>query len=368
MSTTSIAQICTLIQNGNNYKQWRVMINAVLLENGIYDLEDLSTQFKKLKVEHYNSDDSTRNIVKLESISKRLIYSSIHYDHFAYVENMTGFEMLGVLETKFGKNGENISRMDKILKLFEWKKGETNIIQYLSTKRTLFTDVNSNPLLVGGVKQILPEEFLVAATIMGLPDDIRKICLSWSNKKLASMEYLEGKLTTTGSSWNPIEINSIKNAETKQESNTKTWRKRIPCPHCNRIGHKEERCWVKHPHLRPNKTNAVEVLAVSKIPEVNAVENSNYFLLDSGSEVHICNNRNLMHDLKEVATPVRTANGLTSDIESQGSIKLPFLHGTINEVLCGANWKNILSISKLVVDYNLVVEFTKESALIKKGK
>ena len=30
-----------------------------------YDLEDLSTQFKKLKVEHYNSDDNTRNIVKL---------------------------------------------------------------------------------------------------------------------------------------------------------------------------------------------------------------------------------------------------------------------------------------------------------------
>ena len=63
MSTTSIAQIYTLIQNGNNYKQWRLMINAVLLENGIYDLEDLSIQFKELKEEHYNYDDNTRNIL-----------------------------------------------------------------------------------------------------------------------------------------------------------------------------------------------------------------------------------------------------------------------------------------------------------------
>ena len=86
--------------------------------------------------------------------------------------------MVEILEAKLAKSGDNTPRMDKILKLFEWKKHNTNMIEYISTKRTLFADVNDNP----PKEQVLPEEYLVASVIMGLPEDIRKICLSWSTK------------------------------------------------------------------------------------------------------------------------------------------------------------------------------------------
>ena len=48
MPFSGTVQITKLAQNGNNYKQWKVIIDAVLLENGIYDHVGLSTSFKKI--------------------------------------------------------------------------------------------------------------------------------------------------------------------------------------------------------------------------------------------------------------------------------------------------------------------------------
>ena len=58
------------------------------------------------------------------------------------------------------------------------------------------------------------------------------------------------------------------------------------CNHCKKPGHDEERWWIKNPNLKPKKMNAVEILAVEKISNVNVVEQET-FLLDSGSEVHM---------------------------------------------------------------------------------
>src|SRR3990167_4359224 len=361
-STSGIMQMSKLAQNGSNYKQWRVVIDAMFLENSIFSIKDLSKVFKTLKVVDYDKNDDTRGIVRQEAIAKRLIYSSIHNDHFAYLESMTGSEMLDTLDCKFSKSGENTPRMDKILKLFEWKKNEGNIIQYISEKRTLFTDVNSNPPTIKGAEQILPEEFLVAAVIMGLPEDIRKICLGWSNKKLSSMEYLETKLTT-GTAWNPIEINGLK--DKRKDSSKERPRRRIrTCSHCGKTGHDKERCWELHPELKPKKSNAVEVLSVSKALQINSVEGSNQFLLDSGSEVHICNDEKRLQEIVEIDVPLKTANGATVGVHRQGSIKLSFLKQKLNEVLCGDNWKNILSVGRLVVDFDLTVIYSKERAVI----
>jgi len=79
MSTsTNSAQLTKLTQNGSNYKQWKVMLEAFFLKHGIYDLKQLSDAFDILKVADYYKDDDTRSIVKLEATAKRLIYSSIH--------------------------------------------------------------------------------------------------------------------------------------------------------------------------------------------------------------------------------------------------------------------------------------------------
>ena len=88
-----------------------------------------------------------------------------------------------------------------------------------------------------GTDQILPEEYLVAAVIMGLPDDVRKTCLRWSNKKLSSMEYLETKLTS-GIAWNPIEINVVQDKSKKKariDQREHRGRKIRSCDHCGKL-------------------------------------------------------------------------------------------------------------------------------------
>ena len=94
------------------------MLEAFLLENGIYNLKELSEQFEQLEIKDYSKDDDNKNIVKLESTAKRLIYSSIHADHFAYVENLTGYKMTEVIRENFSKSNENAPRIDKIIQLF----------------------------------------------------------------------------------------------------------------------------------------------------------------------------------------------------------------------------------------------------------
>src|SRR3990167_10984699 len=75
---------------------------------------------------------------------------------------------------KFGKVNQE-SRLEKIIKFLQWKKNEDNYISYFSKKRTMYSDLNS------GMKpeQLLPEEFLVASTVMGLDKNIQKVIFSW---------------------------------------------------------------------------------------------------------------------------------------------------------------------------------------------
>ena len=89
------------------------------------------------------------------------------------------------------------------------------MIEYISMKRTLFADVNTNPPKDSkGNELLLSEEYLVAAVIMGLPEEMRKSCM---NKKLTTMINLETKLSA-GKAMIRIEINRIQsNKSTEKE-------------------------------------------------------------------------------------------------------------------------------------------------------
>lgn len=91
---------------------------------------------------------------------------------------------------------------------------------------------------------------------------------------------------------------------------------------------------------------------------------NNWFLIDSGSEVNVCNNRELMHGLRRKEVPVKTASGETVTVKEQGKIKLDFMENAMDDTLCGINWKNILSVGRLVVNNELTVEFSKDNSCI----
>jgi hypothetical protein len=83
-------------------------------------------------------------------------------------------------------------------------------------------------------------------------------------------------------------------AKPKEDKLRKT--KRV-CKYYKKLGHNEDKCWIKHPSLRPqNKTNEdilEEVSLVSYTETALYSENSTEWILDSGATSHICSNRAL---------------------------------------------------------------------------
>ena len=207
---------------------------------------------------------------------------------------------------------------------------------------------------------------------MGLPEEMRKSCMGWSNKKLTTMNYLETKLSA-GSAMNPIEINRIQsNRSIEKEKNdlikNSNSRRVKLCDHCKRRGHDENNCWIKHPHLRPKRSHAVEILSVTgdRCVEINSIQTPK-FLVDSDSEVHVCNNFTRILEPESVQVPVKTADGALKTLNKQGKIKLDILEDKVSGTLFDSNWKNILSIGRLVVDHGLSFHFEKEASVIRKG-
>ena len=113
---------------------------------------------------------------------------SIHGDHYGYLEGKNAEEMRVILENKFGKVNQE-SRLEKIIKFFNWKKNDDNFISYFSKKRTMFSDIKA------GMKpeEILPEEFLVAQLLSLITDSLMELITCYKeeyNKDNVMLLYL----------------------------------------------------------------------------------------------------------------------------------------------------------------------------------
>ena len=62
-----------------------------------------------------------------------------------------------------------------------------------------------------------------------------------------------------------------------------------------------------------------------------------------------------MVDLEECDQQVKTANGTITSISTKGSISIDGIQ--LNNVLCGKNWNNIISVGNLVYDHKYSVIF-----------
>ena len=72
----------------------------------------------------------------------------------------------------------------------------------------------------------------------------RKICSSWSNKKLATMNYLKQNYSAVVQAG--IRSKSIKGTKIRLNDQKEEWRNAIIV---KKPGHDEERCWIKKPKL-----------------------------------------------------------------------------------------------------------------------
>ncbi|KNZ49275.1 hypothetical protein VP01_510g12 [Puccinia sorghi] len=144
-----------------------------------------------------------------------------------------------------------------------------------------------------------------------------------------------------------------------------------PNAHNTRAPHPQHRCWMLHPHLRPNSSNPARAEQSVSSFHSSISHPSMNFVLDSGSSAHMISNLNLFFsiDIKEEGI-VRTSSGAKSlKIKGIGSIKLSNSYGDIflHKVLYIPNiCVNILSVLCLVLE-GYQIAFEMNSFLIKKN-
>ena len=156
---------------------------------------------------------------------------------------------------------------------------------------------------------------------------------------------------------------------------TDTQRERPSCKHCKKIGHYENKCWKKYPHLNPHKNNDNDQTAFvtserkDNDPEVVCLLAKhkksiklNHWFIDSGCSNHLTHDKSLFISYSDLPsgcnTSVEVGNGDNAVVIGKGTINLIIQVENISKT---CQLSNVLYAPDL--DYNLV----SVSSLDKKG-
>ena len=122
-----------------------------------------------------------------------------------------------------------------------------------------------------------------------------------------------------------IEMSLSTNNKKGYKNNTRDKKK---CSYCSRVGHLEETCFKKHPHLAPSKKvsmtspiaspNRELVLSTSKQTSENREKLFQEFVLDSGASIHTCSNIEFFNSIKPTNTTIKWGNNTSSYIKASG--------------------------------------------------
>ena len=199
----------------------------------------------------------------------------------------------------------------------------------------------------------ISESEMAMALLNGLPDEYHSLIsaldtidsdgreLSWDHVKSRVLQEEQrinartrkaqeksdaAALVTANPSNLPLPAPSCKNCRRRPP------RQRPFCNHCNRHGHVESKCFIKHPHLNPRKKSAFiasqgdedpAVCLMAKYESSNTPSNSGDWFVDSACSIHMTYDKSLFSSYTPGNySPVRLGNCKTAEVSGSGSIAL----------------------------------------------
>ncbi|XP_010534031.1 PREDICTED: uncharacterized protein LOC104809686 [Tarenaya hassleriana] len=167
------------------------------------------------------------------------------------------------------------------------------------------------------------------------------------------------------------------------------------CEHCKKSEHFKDKCWILHPHLRPQKfrdqgpssrhsaltTSTTELFSEAEYKTLkqliqSATESgivsstqpspSSSVIIDSGATNHMFYDVNMFDKLEKRYGTVSVANGINSTIQGQGIVRL--FEKDINALYVLDFKINLLSIPKLTSDLDCKAIFDANEVLFEDTK
>ena len=85
--------------------------------------------------------------------------------------------------------------------------------------------------------------------------------------------------------------------------------KNLICSYCSKKGHLEDKCFLKHPNLRPKRnvstTTTIEENNIEETIISTSISEFSNFILDSAATIHISCNKELFDYIRPVNTSIK---------------------------------------------------------------
>ena len=311
------------LRGSNNYDIWAIRIQAVLTEKGYYSV--FSGELTAGSPEYKGASLKAAALIRLTLEDSPLIQTQ-------YIEDAKAlWDQLKTLYEPKGFNSEFLICRE----LFSTTLAKCgNSIESYLTKIRRYTD----QLSAKGLP--IPPKVIAAYTLSNLTPDYESTVAIISQTIRTAGETID-LLALFGNLIDESRRLKYRDNDTEMALPLRD-KPKNKCSFCSKIGHTEQKCWLKHPELKSknrlskpkkdkqsnketdNDQELALVLRLTGSQTGSQSEQPNIWYLDSGATRHICSNKNLFTGIETCNITLHWGNAGSIQAKGIGSIRLKF--------------------------------------------
>lgn len=352
----------------SNYHTWKQRIIHLL---ALKDLDEFVDEEQPANLD----GDGGRSWLRKDRKAQAIIGLSISNELLENVRNCTSAKQMWSSIKDVFERHTLLNKLAARRQFYTAVKSESEtILQFSNRIRQLADTLKSMSVLID-------DSELAMALLNGLPEQydalISALDAVGNDDHTLSFDHVKARVMQEeqrmGMRHAAATVQSEAAALLSQQTNAN--RQRPQCTYCKKVGHVEDKCWKKYPHLNPHKKQNPDQAAIA-ISENIANDSDvicllashikstklDHWFLDSGCSNHLTHDKSNFQSYSDIAhgsrTSVEVGNGDKALVMGKGTVHLSIL---VNSASKACELYNVLYAPDL--DYNLV----SISSLDKKG-
>ena len=345
----------------SNYDLWSIRMEALLIERDYADVKNNAVTLEAAG----NNESLYRELLVKTNKASALIKLTLGDGPLLQSRYISDANILwNNLKKLYGQQGfsaEFISCKELINTTL--KTSKNNMEVYIHNIKRLLNTLASSDL-------VLPPKFVVALVLNNLSLDydytVAMITqtIRLSEKEIDLDQIFSQLLDESKRLGKKADTKDIVDVEMTLP--TKSNKPKKPkCTSCNKKGHTEEKCWIKHPELKPKTINNTSELdnreeSILITNQVLKTKSSIEWVLDSGATIYICNRKDIFQSITPTDKIIIWGNSRSS-IKASGVGTISIIFTSTNEP---AILKDVLYIPELQVNLISVNQVIKNGVVI----
>jgi hypothetical protein len=340
--------------NGTNYRSWAQQLEWILDEKDLWELVKGEETKPVVAIVEERSTSGSRTAAddnKLVAWTKKskkaraIIGSSVTADVMVHLEGLESpVEMWQTLADLYNPKTRT-TLLQTVRQFMTVTMEDDDMEKHLTKVKRLKRQVEeqgekiADTVYNGILLNSIPDTYNVTVSILESQDNltpeiiINRLMEAWRKPNVEDSGKMKMALLTNRNS---------QSKGGKTSSPTGTTSSSVKCRHCKKKGHKEDKCWIKHPELRPKKAedagkqndSQFAMSAAAATTKRSKVDPTKWFL-DSAASEHFTPHKHLFESYEELKQPseIVTAEGNTVYGIGKGTITVEAIAGNKVNIL-----------------------------------